>query len=126
MSLEENDDGYPSSEAPEPMMDIDLVEGEVTDEEDWASMGAAALRARSLPTSGRAPGGGHLYQPVASYSRQRSYTPAVPPMPNIAQSVPATKHIQSTNSGFSLPSGVGVDDSQERAAIEALLSLGSM
>lgn len=125
MSLDGNDDVYASSEAP--MMDIDLGEGDVTDEEDWASMGAAALRARSLPTSGRAPGGGHLYQPVASYSRQRSYTPAAPPMPNIAQSVPATKPIPpSTNSGFTLPSGVGVDDSQERAAIEALLSLGSM
>lgn len=127
MSLDGNDDGYASSEAPEPLMDIDLGEGDVTDEEDWASMGAAALRARSLPTSGRAPGGGHLYQPVASYSRQRSYTPAVPPVPNIAQSVPATKRLPpSTNSGFTLPSGGGVDDSQERAAIEALLSLGSM
>jgi hypothetical protein len=126
MSLDGNQDGYASSEAPEPMMDIDLGEGDVTDEEDWASMGAAALRARSLPTSGRAPGGGHLYQPVASYSRQRSYTPAVPPMPNIAQSVSVTKQIPPTNSGFTLPSGAGVDDSQERAAIEALLSLGSL
>ena len=127
MSLDGNDDGYASSEPADPMMDIDLGEGEVTDEEDWASMGAAALRARSLPTSGRAPGGGHLYQPVASYSRQRSYTPAVPPMPNIAQSVPVTTQIPpSTNSGLTLPSGVVVDDSQERAAIEALLSLGSL
>ena len=47
-------------------------------------------------------------------------------MPNIAQSVPVTTQIPpSTNSGLTLPSGV-VDDSQERAAIEALLSLGSM
>ncbi len=124
MSLDEDEDGYVSSVAPEPL-DEDLGDGDVTDEEDWASIGAAALRARSLPKSGRAVSGpGRLYQPIATYSyrsRYRSRTPA-----DVAKSAPI-KQLPLTNStNFAYPTGAGVNDSQERAAVEALLSLGSM
>jgi hypothetical protein len=128
MSLDGHDDGYASSsEAPEPLMDEDLGEGDVTDEEDWASIGAAALRARSLPCSGRLPsGGGHLYQPIADYpttSRNRSRGSGTPA---VTAAVPAKAIPVHNNSGFPLPTGVQVNNSQEREAIEALLRLGSM
>ena len=126
MSLDDNDDGYVSSIAEEPL-DEDLGDGEITDEEDWGAIGAEALRARSLPNAGRSVSGpGRLYQPIATYpynARQRSKTPA-----DIARTAPApamsVNHHQHPN--FSLPTGAGVNNSQERAAIEALLSLGSM
>lgn len=118
MSLD-GEDNYASSEAPDPI-DEDLGEGDVTDEEDWASIGAEALRARSLPKSPRIPsGGGRIYQPIASYStapRYRSQTPAM------AQSAP-TKQVPRN---LSLQHDAGVNSTSERAAIEALLSLGSM
>lgn len=128
MSLDGNDDGYASSsEAPEPLMDEDLGEGDVTDEEDWASIGAAALRARSVPSAGRLPsGGGHLYQPIADYpttSRNRSRASGTLALTN---SVPAKAIPVHNISGFPLPAGVQVNNSQEREAIEALLRLGSM
>lgn len=123
MSLDGNDDGYASS-SPGEDIDIDLGEGDVTEDEDWQSIGAEALRARSLPKAGqiRKPSGGsRIYQPIASYSiasyssnRHRSRTPA------LAQSAPSkprpAHHIQHD---------AGVNSSSEQAAIEALLSLGS-
>ena len=124
MSLDGDDDGYVSSIAPEPL-DVDIDDGDATDEEDWASIGAAALRARSLPKGGRSVSGlGRLYQPIAEYSYRPmdwSKGPGV-----VTQSAP-TKPIPMDNSmPFPLPNNAGVNDSQERAAIEALLSLGSM
>lgn len=126
MSLDGNDDGYVSSVA-EDALDEDLGDGEITDEEDWGAIGAEALRARSLPNAGRSVSGpGRLYQPITTYpynARQRSKTPA-----DIARTAPApampVNHRQHPN--FSLPTGAGVNNSQEQAAIEALLSLGSM
>ena len=126
MSLDGNEDGYASSVAPEPI-DQDLGEGDVTDEEDWASIGAEALRARSFPSQAQPMlGGGRLYQPASySYSSAPRYQSPAPP--NVAQAAP-TRPILGHNptSTFSLPSGLGFNDSQERAAIEALMSLGSM
>lgn len=128
MSLDGNEDGYASSsEAPEPLLDEDLGEGDVTDEEDWASMGAAALRARSLPLSGRTPSGGkHLYQPIADYSTTSRNRSRASGTPAFAGSVPTKPILVHNTSGFTLPAGVGVNDSQEREAVEALLRLGSM
>jgi len=128
MSLDDGDeDGYVSSVAPEPL-DDDLGDGEVTDEEDWGSIGAEALRARSLPNNGRSvSGGGRLYQPISSYSmapRHRSKTPAN--VPQLVPSNPLPVHTNTAIPGLTFPSGAGVNDSQERAAIEVLLSLGSM
>ncbi|KIW67852.1 hypothetical protein PV04_07073 [Phialophora macrospora] len=124
MSLDGDEDGYVSSVAPEPF-DEDLGDGDITDEEDWASIGAAALRARSLPKSGRSVSGpGRLYQPIATYSyrpRYRSKTPA-----DVARSAPVKQLPLNNSTPFAFPSSAGVNDSQERAAIEALLSLGSM
>jgi hypothetical protein len=125
MSLDgDDDDGYVSSIAPEPI-DEDLGDGEITDEEDWGSIGAEALRARSLPNNARSvPGPGRLYQPIATYSyqpRQRSKTPA-----DIVRTAPTKAVPINQANPFSFPTGAGVNDSQERAAIEALLSLGSM
>lgn len=122
MSLDGNDDAYASS-VPGEDIDIDLGEGDVTEDEDWQSIGAEALRARSLPKGGqfRKPSvGNRIYQPIASYSiasyssnRHRSRTPA------LAQSGP-TRHHPVHN----FPDA-GVNSSSEQAAIEALLSLGS-
>jgi len=124
MSLDGDDDGYVSSVAPEPL-DEDLGDGEITDEEDWASIGAEALRARSLPNHGRSvPGPGRLYQPIATYSyqpRHRSKTPA-----EVAHTLPTQSATLNPSNTFSFPNGAGVNNSQEQAAIEALLSLGSM
>ena len=119
MSLDNDRSGYASSE-PGDDMDIDLGAGEETDEEDWASIGAEALRARSFPKGAirRPSGGGRLYQPIASYStttRRRSRTPA-----HLARSAP-TRPIHVHN----IPLDAGVNSSSEKAAIEALLSLGS-
>jgi len=124
MSLDGDDDGYVSSIAPEPL-DEDLGDGEITDEEDWGSIGAEALRARSLPNNARSVSGpGRLYQPIATYSyqpRQRSKTPA-----DIASTLPTKAVPINQANPFSFSNSAGVNDSQERAAIEALLSLGSM
>lgn len=124
MSLDGDDDGYVSSIAPD-ILDDDMGDGDATDEEDWASIGAAALRARSLPKSGRSVSGpGRLYQPIATYSyrpRYRHKTPA-----ELAQSAPTKPMPVQSSKTFAYPTGAGVNDSQERAAVEALLSLGSM
>lgn len=123
MSLDGNEDGYASSEPGEDV-DIDLGEGDVTEDEDWQSIGAEALRARSLPKGGqnRKPSGpSRIYQPIASYSiasypsnRHRSRTP------NLAHSAPTKPRLV-----HNFPPDAGVNSSSEQAAIEALLSLGS-
>lgn len=118
MSLDDKEAGYASSEAPppDPMLEDFEDEGDATDEEDWRSIGAEALRARSLPAGSlpnRVPsGGGRIYQPVYPSRLQR-------PSP-MAQSYPA-KPMPINNPNFNT-----INDSQERAAVEALLSLGSM
>jgi len=126
MSLDGDDDGYQSSEAPapDPMLD-DLDDGEVTDEEDWKSIGADGLRARSVP-AGSLPntlvpsGGGRLYQPIYSYT-DKARMPR--PSAQVTRSFSARPMPTNTSTNFN---NISVNDSQERAAIEALLSLGSM
>lgn len=104
-----------SSEAPDDEIpDGDWGEEDVTDEEDWALIGADALRARSLNASG-----GFLnakQQP----GPMRGGGPA---SSTLAKSLPNNIPIQQL--GFTLPEGV-VGDREERAAVEALLRLGSM
>ncbi|KAL4741848.1 putative Sin3 binding protein-domain-containing protein [Aspergillus similis] len=110
MSLDGIDRDYcSSSPAPDDEIpDGDWGEEDITDEEDWAQIGAAELRARSMNggggfVTGRHPPQLHGGGPASS---------------SLAKSAPRAAPIQQL--GFSVP------DSQERAAVEALLRLGSM
>lgn len=95
MSLDGNE--YCSSSAPDELQDEEWDEGDVTDEEDWAQIGADALRARSMND------GGFVRNNVAARAKLPLASGPTP-----AQSAPRTF------------------DTQERAAVEALLRLGSM
>lgn len=116
MSLDGEENEYcSSSEVPEDEIpDDDWGEEDVTDEEDWAQIGADALRARSLNGGG---GFAHSKQPSAVLHG------GGPASSTLAKSAPNNGPIQQF--GFSLPDGV-VGDREERAAVEALLRLGSM
>jgi hypothetical protein len=81
------------------MQENEWDEGDVTDEEDWAQIGADALRARSLNTGG-------MFNNVAA--RAKPQPVIFPPDGPVAKSTPRAF------------------DTQERAAVEALLRLGSM
>ncbi|MCJ1478314.1 DNA-binding proteins Bright/BRCAA1/RBP1 and proteins containing BRIGHT domain [Lambiella insularis] len=138
------DDGSgSSSEAPDegPAIEDDL--GEVTEEEDWASIGAAALRAGSFPSGG----GGKIYTASSHASRYRKHGGGGPVRRALATSMPGTiglRHLsfqqqqarkvlkwQEASSdhvdkkGQFTMEGIG-NDSQERDAIQALLSLSSV
>lgn len=114
MSLDGDDHEYcSSSEAPdEEIPDEDWGEEDVTDEEDWAQIGAAALRARSLN------GEGGFINGNAPLLRGGGPAPS-----SLAKSAP--RHIPIQQLGFSVPDGM-VGNKEERAAVEALLRLGSM
>lgn len=90
------------SEAPDDMMMDDDPE-DATDDEDWAAMGAAALRAESYPSKSSGA--------EAPFGAARSFSHgfARAPQPNIDMAALA-----------------GTSDAQEREAIEALLRLGSV
>lgn len=116
MSLDGDERAYcSSSEASDNdlNMDGDWDEADLTDEEDWAEIGADALRARSFPNTRagfdpNAPSTGHGYGGGPSYSA-------------LTKSVPGKVPIQH---GL-FPGNIG-EDFEERAAVEALLQLGSM
>ncbi|MCJ1336532.1 DNA-binding proteins Bright/BRCAA1/RBP1 and proteins containing BRIGHT domain [Bachmanniomyces sp. S44760] len=142
-----------SSEAPDcngsPVLDEDL--GDVTDEEDWASIGAAALRQGSFPSksgsggglyghglkhntksvhvkSGRLGGGGPASSALAKSMPMP--TTSRPPPPKQSQ-ISVLAHTSYTNKSSSITANTfagfpNVSDSQEREAIEALLALGSV
>ncbi|GCB22126.1 protein STB3 [Aspergillus awamori] len=116
MSLDGNEREYcSSSEAPDDeMQDEDWGEEDITDEEDWAQIGADALRARSLNASGGFVNGTH------NSPQLRGGGPAAS---SLAKSAPRRLPVQ--QHGFTLPEGV-MGDREERAAVEALLRLGSM
>ncbi|KAJ5246120.1 hypothetical protein N7468_001103 [Penicillium chermesinum] len=106
MSLDGDDDERAycsSSEAPDELQDEEWNESDVTDEEDWAQIGADALRARSMN------GGGGFVRSSNVAARQ--------PLPAGFVSPTASTFAKSTPHTF---------DTQERAAVEALLRLGSM
>lgn len=118
MSLDGEDHDYcSSSEAPDDAaVPDDEWDDDVTDEEDWANIGADALRARSLN------GGGIVNtNHLAVYSNQKQQNPPLsgggPASSTLAKSVPGGIPYQQL--GFS-------GDLEERAAVEALLKLGSM
>lgn len=118
MSLDGDAHDYCSSEAPEEdIQDEDWGEDDITDEEDWAHIGAAALRARSLNG-----GGGFVgrHAPRKPPSQLRGGGPA-----SLTLAKAAPPGIATQQCGFSVPDAV-VNGKEERAAVEALLRLGSM
>ncbi|CAG8038905.1 unnamed protein product [Penicillium salamii] len=86
-----------SSEAPDEIQENEWNEADVTDEEDWAHIGADALRARSMNT------GSFMNDAARAKPQPAGIFPATCP-----SQIPRTI------------------DHQERAAVEALLRLGSM
>ncbi|KAL1961355.1 hypothetical protein VTO42DRAFT_83 [Malbranchea cinnamomea] len=118
MSLDGDRRAYcSSSEASDDddLMDGDWDEADLTDEEDWARIGADALRARSFPHASnhdsqsrwrtQGSGGGPSYATLAKS--------APGPIP-----IPGPDH---SSSSFHAEA-----NAEERAAVEALLKLGSM
>jgi len=114
MSLD-GDEPCSSSEGG-PEEDEVMVDNEDTDDEDWAAVGAAALRSASYSASG--PGRkffSHVYT-------GGSCGGGGPSLSALAQSVPLAQQQRTLNfTQFGMAS-----DSQEREAIEALLRLGSV
>ncbi|KAG5971448.1 hypothetical protein E4U58_007543 [Claviceps cyperi] len=104
------------SEAPDDDFSMHDDPEDVTDDEDWAAMGAAALRAESYPTMAS----------ITSACALRA--PNFPPLGGL--------RTFSVNSGMARPPPrpinldfsalAGASDAQEREAVEALLRLGSL
>ncbi|PGH08800.1 hypothetical protein AJ80_07757 [Polytolypa hystricis UAMH7299] len=124
MSLDGDNRYCSSSEAQDDDLELDVNwdEADLTDEENWAQIGAAALRARSIPNGS---GGGHHVpkSTLAVRSKGSNYGyGGDPPYSVFTKPVPHGLPVQ--NSDFLFPNGVG--GFEERAAVEALLQLGSM
>ena len=128
MSLDE-DDSCSSSEPPDDSQMQDAGFDDVTDEEDWASIGAAALRQGSFPRSGaRTQPGGFFPAHLDPRTRGRG---GGPPSSMLAKSVPMPrpaamykKKEQPNNDQAGFPANGG--DAEQRAAVEALLKLASV
>lgn len=128
MSLDGTDiDGSSyGSEAADEMFDDDV--GDVTDEEDWASVGAVALRAGSFPKGRR--GMPHRGKPIDYNAMARSESSSYPrgggPARSLlAKSTPSSgaKEVVLHEQDLKLMGGVNEDEGE---AVRALLSLGSV
>ncbi|EAS32909.3 uncharacterized protein CIMG_03933 [Coccidioides immitis RS] len=122
MSLDGDDRAYCSSTQAsddDSLMHGDWDEADATDEEDWEQIGAAALRARFLPN------GSDGRQNSYNYFSKRSKggSGGGPAWSTLTKSPPGPIPIQ--NLDFSYSDGVG-GNFEERAAVEALLQMGSM
>ncbi|TGO83413.1 hypothetical protein BPOR_0652g00040 [Botrytis porri] len=116
MSLDGDESGSSSSEVGDnAMMEDDP--NDVTDEEDWAAVGAAALRAASYSASGPFTSG-----PLPQVFNSHVYRGGLRSV--VGHSLPAPPRTH-TPSGFTALNMASAD-SQEREAIEALLRLGSV
>jgi hypothetical protein len=128
-------ESYSSYDVPDqkPTMNFDL--DEVTDEEDWASIGAAALRQGSYPLSGGLMPT-HRRHPPQVDPKSRGRGAGGRPPPTTARSMPVTNTLMYNRKnqqqqqaaralmGFSpMPED---SDAQDRAAVEALLKLSSV
>lgn len=134
MSLDGLDDSC-SSSPPNTRQIPDYDLGDVTDEEDWASIGAAALRQGScLISGGLIPTNHQRYAPRFNPKSRGRGAVGRPPAPT-AKSMPTTNRIMYNNRqqqqqaahalmGFS-PMLEG-SDAQDREAVEALLKLSSV
>ena len=135
MSLDSLDNSCSSSSPPNSRQIQDYDIDDDTDEEDWASIGAAALRQASYPLSGGLVPTNHqrYAQRVNPRSRGRG-APGRPPA-STAKSMQTTNRIMYNTKqqqqqaahalmGFSpMPEG---SDAQDREAVEALLKLSSV
>ncbi|KAI9862792.1 MAG: DNA-binding proteins Bright/BRCAA1/RBP1 and proteins containing BRIGHT domain [Trichoglossum hirsutum] len=124
MSLD-GDDSCSSSEAPEdgPVLEEEL--DDITDDEDWAQIGAAALRQGGFPVTA---GSGYNYLSNHVHSGDRGGGPS---LSALAKSMPSNfihnPREQPDYVGFSHTASFGVgSNSQEREAIEALVRLSSV
>ena len=115
-------DGCSSSEPPsdQDLMDEDDSD-QMTDEEDWAAVGAAALRAPSYSASGP---GGHNFLSAQLYMGGARGGGGPPPR-HMARSAPP-KRVISQPRNFDFSAFGMTSDPQERDAIAALLQLGSV
>ena len=124
MSMDDEGGSASCSEAPEdPFPEGD--EGEVTDEEDWASVGAAALRAGfSFPKGATAKSAGkydyneRVRRESSAHLNKRKRTGGGPSTSALAKSAPVLNEAEMKD----LMEGVSKDESD---AVEALLQLGS-
>lgn len=122
MSLDGDDRGYCSSTQAsddDSLMHGDWDEADATDEEDWAQIGAAALRARNLP---KGSGGDPDAQSYLSM-RSKGGLGGGPAWSTLTKSAPGPFPIQHHH--FPYSDGIG-GSFEERAAVEALLQMGSM
>lgn len=128
MSLDE-EASCSSSEPSDDRHMLDAGFDEVTDEEDWASIGAAALRQGSFPRSGTRIRPGGLF-PTQLDPRTRGRGGG-PPSSMLARSTPMPRqaavykhqgHLSNTQATFPATG----DDAEQRAAVEALLKLASV
>ena len=102
------------SEAPDDDVVMNDDPEDATDDEDWATMGAAALRAESYPSP--AAQIEHGFQPSSAYT------------PGALRSFSANSGMARTPQTFNMDFSVlaGPSAAQEREAVEALLQLGSV
>ncbi|KAI9166676.1 Protein STB3 [Paramyrothecium foliicola] len=121
MSVPENEadnmsmDGYESascSEAPDDDVAMNDDPEDVTDDEDWGAVGAAALRADSYPNMAAALSGNNL-------AMSHGYVPG-----SLRSFSGMARAPQPANFDFSKLAGAS--DAQEREAVEALMRLGSV
>ena len=135
MSLDGLDDSCSSSSPPNTKQIPDYELGDITDEEDWASMGAAALRQASHPLSGGIIPTNHQRYAQRVNPKSRGRGPAGRPPATMTKSVPTTNRIMYNNKeqqqqaahalmGFSPM--LEASDAQDREAVEALLKLSSV
>jgi hypothetical protein len=117
MSLD-GDRSCSSSEAPEDELMGDDPD-DITDDEDWAAVGAAALRQASYSASGM----GRSFSSHVYIGGSRSG--GGPSLSTMAKSAPLCQQQVQRNKLDYSTFGVA-SDSQEREAIEALLRLGSV
>ncbi|KAF7551599.1 hypothetical protein G7046_g7670 [Stylonectria norvegica] len=111
-------DGYGSascSEAPDDDVVMNDDPEDVTDDEDWATVGAAALRAESYPNMFAA-------QTDRNFFSTSTYTPGG--LRSFSAGSGMARPPQPTNIDFS--AFAATSDAQEREAVEALLRLGSV
>ena len=109
---------------------------DITDEEDWASIGAAALRQGSIPLSGGLMPTNQRYAPHRDPRSRKRITRRT--SSNMAKSMPTHKSLMYNRNqqqqdaahallGFSpLPGNGFSGDAQDREAVEALLKLSSV